>query len=117
MFGKKEDKKQQLDPIECFTIFDSKTNSYDIPYFAVNNLDVIRQLTNLFSEPQQSRNKFLVNAEDYSVFSIGSYCKKTGTMIGHDARHVINLHELRSSLQLDNKIIPPFATPQQQELS
>lgn len=116
MFGKKEQNKQQLD-LECFTIYDSKTSSYDIPYFAVNHLDVIRQISNLFSDPQQAKNKFLVNAEDYSVFSIGSYCKKTGTMIGHDPKHVINLHELRSSLQLDNKIIPPVAIPRQEELS
>ena len=95
MFGK-SDKKQS--DIELFTIFDSKTNSYGQPTFAINRHDLIRQVVNMFKEPeQQQKNTLYINAEDFSIFKIGSYDKSTGTLHADGKlEHVANLHDLRA---------------------
>lgn len=87
--------------LEFFTIYDSKTKSYDVPTFAVNKNDLIRQILNMFKDPSQRQNKFLMNAEDFSIFKIGSYSKHTGTCIPCALEHVANMHDLRSIAQPD----------------
>jgi len=92
MFGSKA--KHQAD-LEVFTIFDTKTGSYEIPTFAINHLDLQRQIINMFKDPQQRQNKFLVNAEDYQIFRIGTYDRKTGQIQTIILEHVCNMHDLR----------------------
>lgn len=94
MFGKKN---RQVDK-EFFTIYDSKTDSYVEPVLATNQHDLARQMMNLF-ERQGSENKYYQNAEDYSLFKIGDYCHKTGSIASHEPKHVLNLHELRSAVE------------------
>lgn len=93
MFGKNN---HQAD-LEMFTIFDSKTASYEAPSIAINQHDIVRQVVNMFRDPAQARNRFLINAEDYSIFRIGTYDKKTGTIVPTKApEHVANMHDLRA---------------------
>lgn len=100
MFGK--DKKSDL---EFFTIFDSKSQSYDVPTFAMNKNVLMRDIINMFKDPQQSKNKFLLNAEDYSLFKIGSYNKTTGQVTSHNLEHIANMHDLRAMAQ-ETGIVP-----------
>lgn len=100
MFGK--DKKSDL---EFFTIFDSKSQSYDVPTFAMNKNVLMRDIINMFKDPQQSKNKFLLNAEDYSLFKIGSYDKTTGQVTSHNLEHIANMHDLRAMAQ-ETGIVP-----------
>lgn len=99
MFGKKEE--QHNADMELFTIYDGKTQSYEIPGYAVNQNDMIRQMLNMFRDPKQSENRFLINAEDFSIFSLGTYDKKTGRIMATELRHVANLHDLRSIARPD----------------
>ena len=92
MFGQKV--KHQAD-LEIFTIFDTKTGSYEVPNLAVNHLDLQRQIINMFKDPSQRNNKFLVNAEDFQIFRIGSYDRKTGCIQTQQLEHICNLHDLR----------------------
>ncbi|AXH77084.1 MAG: nonstructural protein [Microviridae sp.] len=92
MFGTKV--KHQAD-LEVFTIFDTKTGSYEIPTLAINHLDLQRQLINMFKNPEQRNNKFLVNAEDYQVFRIATYDRKTGKLEASSMEHICNMHDLR----------------------
>lgn len=92
--------------IQLFTIYDSKTMSYGAPTFAANHLDLQRSLINMFKEPEQKNNKYLVNAEDYSIFRIGSFDKKSGQLVGQNLEHVVNLHDLRAMAQPDSGIVP-----------
>lgn len=94
MFGKKNSEKNA--DLEFFTIFDSKTNSYDVPTFAPNQNALIRDVINMFKDPSQKQNKFLLNAEDYSIFRIASYDKKTGQVESCNLEHVANMHDLRA---------------------
>lgn len=99
MFGR-NGKDHQVD-LELFTIFDSKTQCYDQPFFGVNSLDLIRQLGNMFNEPkQQAENKLFLNAEDYSVFRIGTFDKKTGVLKTEQPQHIVNFHDLKATQQL-----------------
>lgn len=90
---KKSEKKPDL---EFFTIFDSKVQAYDTPTFARNSEDLIRQILNMFKDPQQSQNKFLINAEDFSIFRCGSYDRSTGIISSQNLEHVANMHDLRA---------------------
>lgn len=96
----RDDGERQKD-LEIFTIYDSKTMSYDVPTFAINEHDLVRQVINMFKDPAQKNNRYLLNAEDYSIFSIGSYEKRTGILTAYEPRHIANMHELRSVAQVD----------------
>lgn len=106
MFGKKDN--HQVD-VEVFTVYDSKTLSYDIPTFAINEHDLIRQIMNMFNDPRHQESKLRVNAEDFSIFKIGNYDKKTGLLLTHQPQHVANVHELRAASR-------PAVQPNQQQM-
>lgn len=103
MLGKSKKKTRQID-FQIYVIYDSKTDSYHkVPSFAVNEADLIRQITTMFADPSQAANKFYANAEDFAVFKVGNYCFKTGTIESQPHEHVINLHEIRSGVENSRK--------------
>lgn len=93
MFGKKRDNHQS--DFEMFTIFDTKTSSYDVPIFAVTMLDLQRQVINLFKDPNARGSKYVQNPEDYQVFKTGSFDRKTGVMHITTLEHVFNMHDMK----------------------
>lgn len=96
MFGKNKAKTQDL---EFFTVYDSKTQSYAEPFPAPNKEVLLRDFMNAFrkaaSEPN-TQNRYYVNAEDYSVFSVGGFDLKTGELTTKTAEHIVNLHDVRA---------------------
>lgn len=94
MFGKKQD--QATPDFEYFSIFDSKVSVYREPMLAANRHDMVRQIDNLFRDPAQAKNQLLLNAEDFSLFKVGEFTKKTGLIVGCTPEHVANLHEIRA---------------------
>lgn len=96
MFGRKNDR--QVD--QCiYVIYDSKVGSYGDINYAVNDADLCRQFVRMFRDPKQSQNKYLLDADDYSLFCIGDYEYATGTIVPCSARKVVGLHELRFAAQ------------------
>lgn len=93
MFGRKSD--QQAD-LEAFTIYDSKSKSYGDPVFEKNKDVLMRGILNMFNDPQQKQNMYLKNAEDYSIFRIGTYSKVTGQLTASNLEHVANMHDIRA---------------------
>lgn len=103
MFGKnKSDKNVDL---EFFTIYDSKTQTYGNPTQAINKHDLLREVINMFKDPSQAKNIYLTNAEDYSIFKIGSYCKRSGLLESQNLEHIANMHDLRALAQPDPGIV------------
>lgn len=102
MFGKN---KEQDPDHELFVVFDSKGGFYGDPKPAVNKLDAMRQIENMFRNPKlREDNPLFLNAEDYSLFKIGEYRKKNGDLRGQPPEHIANLHELKASvLRLENQ--------------
>lgn len=92
--------------LEIFSIFDSKTKSYGNPNFAPNHEVLIRDIANMFRDPTQAQNKLLINAEDYSVFRIGTYDNKSGQITSQLPEHVINMHDLRAATQTQTSSSP-----------
>ena len=90
-------KKQQDPDFRYFTILDTKTNSYRDPVQAVNHLDLIRQLEALMTDPERQKDLYVSNAEDFQLFEIGSYSRKTGLIEAQQPKHVINLIEIKTS--------------------
>lgn len=91
--------KNQNPDLQAFVLHDTKTNSYNAPMFALNKFDMIRQLENLMRDPNQTQNQYLLNAEDYQLFHVADYYKKTAELNGKKPEHIANLHEIRAAVQ------------------
>lgn len=102
MFGKKD--KAQAD-LEYFTIYDSKTESYREPSLAINRHDLIRQIQNMFADPAQAKNVYLVNAEDYAIFKVGEFDRKTGIITSTPHEHIANMHDIRAVVQKQKPVL------------
>lgn len=96
MFGGKTQKEPDS---EFFTIYDSKTKNYREPALATNRFDLIRQFQNMMLDPQQAKNPYLINAEDYSIFKVGEFDRRTGAIKSTPHEHIVNLHDLRAVAQ------------------
>jgi len=94
MFQKKQEKEPEF---EYFSIYDSKVGHYRTPVLAINRLDVIRQIETLFKK--EPGDQLCTNAEDFSVFKVGEYDKKTGVITSTPHEHIVNLHDVRSLVQ------------------
>lgn len=107
MFSKKEVRPD----LEVFTIFDTKIGAYDIPTFAINEHDLVRQVINMFKDPSQQNNKYLVNAEDYAIFKIASYSKHSGEITPCVLTHIANMNDLRAAAQIQTRPQETSQTP------
>lgn len=101
MFGTKN---KPTPDLELFTIYDSKTESYRAPLMAVNRHELIRDTQNMFADPAQAKNTYLLNAEDFAIFKVGEFDRKTGVLTPVPHEHVANMHDLRAVVQ---KRTPP----------
>jgi len=84
--------------LEYFTIYDTKSSSYREPMLAINQHVMLRQISNLLADPAQSKNELLTNAEDFQLFRVGTYDRKTGQITGTGHEHIANFHELKSAV-------------------
>lgn len=87
---------------EYFTIFDSKSGLYREPFLAINRHDMLRQTENLIKDPQQKQNVLVTNSEDFQLFKIGDFTKRTAKINWHEPEHIANLHEIRASVMREN---------------
>lgn len=94
MFGSKQ--KIERPDSEIFVYFDSKSKSYGQPMFAINQHAILRDITNMFRDPERQKDVLYTNAEDFSVFKIGYYDKSTGKIHSQELEHIANLHDLRA---------------------
>lgn len=91
MFGKKADNNY-----EVFVTFDSKAKAYDLPVFVPGKEVLMRDIINLMNNPQHQTAVRVQNAEDFSLFKIGTYDLKTSKLDYHAPEHIANFHELRA---------------------
>lgn len=97
MFGKKQETQNDL---EFFCVYDSKAQDYKEPFPAKNRDVVLRDFVNAFKKPNAStENRYYMNAEDFSIFKIGSYSFQTGLMTSQNLEHIANMHDLRAIAQ------------------
>lgn len=95
MFGNKNKHQEDL---TLFTVFDSKSRSYREPVYTENQETLIRDFLIAFKKPSAAENnQYFQAAEDFSIFKIGTYDKKTGKMVLENPMvHVVNMHDLRA---------------------
>ena len=96
------DKKKPEPDLEIFVAFDSKVGHYRDPVFGINQFDVIRQLEILMNSPQDSQHQYVTHAEDFQLFKIGSYHRKTGLITSQPPEHIANFHEIKVAAQRKN---------------
>lgn len=93
MFGKKA---PQQDPDQqFFVIFDAKVGHYWEPRPALNQHEVLRALDARMRDGK-SDDVLFTNAEDFQLFKIADYYKKTASLISHEPVHIANLHEIKA---------------------
>jgi len=106
MFGKKQVDTIPKEPdFEIFVAYDSKTGIYDSPVFAANQHDIVRSTINMFKTSKPDQSKYVANPEDFQIFKVGSYCKKTGIINSTTPQHIANLHELATLAKRDLGIV------------
>lgn len=93
MFGKEKPTNHDL---EIFLIYDSKVNAYRDPIISPNKWEMFRSYERLLKNNPDDQ--LITNAEDFALFKIGEYFKKTGTITLHEKEHQANFHELKFSL-------------------
>lgn len=88
-------KTDQVD-LMMFVLYDSKVGNYRDPIFSPNSEVLVRTIVNEFTDERYQKTDMFLNAEDFSIFKIGTFDRKTGkiTITGHD--HVINMVEIRA---------------------
>lgn len=94
MFNTKKDSPDH--DLELFSIYDSKVGNYREPMFAINQYDLLRTIQNDFTKPEVQKAPIFTNAEDFSVFKVGTFTKKTGHIGSQQPEHIVNLHEIRA---------------------
>jgi len=82
---------------EYFTLFDTKVGIYKEPMLAINRHDILRQLDALMRDPEQQKNQLVTNAEDFQLFSVGNFTKRSGQIATWQPEHVANLHEIKQA--------------------
>lgn len=92
MFGKTN---KQTD-FEVFVTFDSKSKTYDQPIFVTSKEVLMRDIINLMNDPKHQKAVRVLNAEDFSLFKIGSYDLVSGEITTQKHEHIVNFHELRA---------------------
>lgn len=102
-------KKQEAD-LEVFTIFDSKVGNYRLPMTAINKFDIIRQCESLFEDQQQVTNQLVTNAEDFAIFKIGEYDRKTGRLNESNHEHICDLKDLKVAVMRKKTQDPGIAS-------
>lgn len=97
MFGKKDDNRFDR---EFFSIYDSKTGIYRAPLLHHNRFEIVREVENLFRDPEHAKAQLVVNAEDFSIFKVGDFDTKTGEIRPTSApEHIVNLNDIRLAAQ------------------
>lgn len=98
MFSKKEEIPADL---EYFTIFDTKVGHYKTPMLVINKHEMFRELERFMRNPENKTDPLYTNAEDFQLFSVGNFTKKTGLINSWKPEHVANLHEIKSLVMRD----------------
>lgn len=102
MFGSKN--KQEAEPdSQYFTVYDTKGGFYRDPIMHPNRHTMLRHLSMFYRNQENRLDQLFTNSEDFQLFKIGDYYKKTGTLVGHEPEHVANLHEVKHAALLAAK--------------
>lgn len=91
----RRDKSDHSD-LQLFVTFDSKAKTYDHPVFVKSKEVLMRDIINLMNDPKNQMAPRVLNAEDFSLFHIGSYSFETGIITTLNHEHVVNFHDLRA---------------------
>lgn len=75
-----------------YLIWDSKSESYSIPFIHLARGDALREFTRAANS---NDSKIGLNPEDFSLFEVGQFDERTGEFVIYEVKeHVANAHEL-----------------------
>lgn len=94
LFGKKNDIQKDM---FVYVIHDAKAAAYRDPILYPSDEVLCRTIINEFTDPRYARTDLFNNAEDFTIFCIGYFERKSGTLVSTEPLHVANVFELRQA--------------------
>lgn len=62
---------------KIYSVYDSKSQTYTLPFFQGTKAQAIRTFTNMSKNPEH---QFCMNPEDFTLFEVGEYDDILGTI-------------------------------------
>lgn len=77
--------------MQCFSIRDNASATYDQPFLRPNVVTAIRSITDALNDPASPWAK---HPEDYALYHLGEWDDTTGEFNSHAPQHITNLIDL-----------------------
>lgn len=71
-----------------FSIYDSKSETFDRPFFSTNTATALREFTHVARNPSSTINQF---ATDYTLFELGEFNQSTAEFTAHPSPKALTL--------------------------
>lgn len=108
-----DDKPEKQTDMQVFSIYDSITQSYRLPGYAVNIYDLQRQFEQMMRDPKQQQADIFTSPQDFTVFRIGDFDRKTGLFnFTKTAEPVLRMHEFVAQIIQRAKEAQPISLDQ-----
>lgn len=78
--------------MNIYTIFDTKAEIYNQPFYANNNNHAIRMVGDALGDPNHD---FAKHPEDFLLFHIGEFDQDNGTLTADDVTFVVKIEDLK----------------------
>jgi len=89
---------------KIFNVYDSKTESWDFPFFEQFTADALRKWSEHAADTQNKNNKIAKYPADFTIFEIGEYDRSTGVVSMYEVKfsHGTALEHLKEKPVLNN---------------
>lgn len=89
---------------KIFNVYDSKTESWDIPFYQRFAADALREWSEHASQKDNPKNKIAKYPSDFTLFEIGEYDQSIGEIKMYDVKfsHGTALEHLKENIVSQN---------------
>lgn len=86
--------------IKLFVVYDSKTESYGVPFFRDFTANALREWSEVASNKSEKQNQIAKFPSDFTLFEIGEFDQITGQVHLYDAKfsHGLASEHIKSDL-------------------
>jgi hypothetical protein len=90
--------------LKLFVVYDSKTESYGVPFFRDFTANALREWSEVASSKSDKQNQIAKFPADFTLFEIGEYDQSTGTVNMYDVKfsHGTALEHIKDNPVLQN---------------
>lgn len=84
--------------LKLFVVYDSKTESYGVPFFRDFTANALREWSEVASNKSDKQNQIAKFPSDFTLFEIGEYDQQTGVVRMYDVKfsHGLAVEHIKS---------------------